>query len=204
MEDYEQYDLSDNDPYLIPDSTCLKNLLGFTSTRELNAAEEVFAKAALAELARNPIQGNFDLSHLQQIHRYIFQDVYEWAGQIRTVEISKGGSLFLPYRLIEDEARAVFKALHDENLLRGLSPREFGARAGFYLGWINKTHPFREGNGRAQRVLLDQLAFLSNYVIEWSAISQEAMGLACREARTVDINAVKLSKLISINVLKYE
>lgn len=92
MEDYSQYDLTEDDAYLIVGSTCLKNKLGFTSTGELNAAEAEITKLTMAELFIDPVDASFDLKHLQEIHFRLFQDVYEWAGQIRAVEMAKGQS----------------------------------------------------------------------------------------------------------------
>lgn len=201
MEDYSQYDLTEDDAYLIAGSTCLKNKLGFTSTGELNAAEAEITKLTMAELFIDPVDASFDLKHLQEIHFRLFQDVYEWAGQIRAVEIAKGQSFFLPYRLIQSEAAKLFAQLRAESLLKGLNKNDFGNRAGFYLAGINKIHAFREGNGRTQRLLIEQLANINGYVINWNGISQEAMGQASREARTQDPTAHKMSRLIMLNTM---
>ncbi len=104
MHDYSQYDITENDPYLITGSECLKNLLGFTNTADLNRAEQNLTKITMADVAANPVSPTFDLPHLQEIHRRIFQDVYSFAGAIRAVEIGKGNKLFLPYRLIVQES----------------------------------------------------------------------------------------------------
>ena len=201
MDDYSQYDITENDPYLISGSECLKNLLGFTNTADLNRAEQNLTKITMADVAANPVPPTFDLPHLQEIHRRIFQDVYSFAGAIRVVEIGKGNKLFLPYKLIVQESTQCFENLVFENHLQGLDPEAFGCRAGFFLGWINKIHPFREGNGRSQRVLLNQLADLNGYAITWSAISDRAMGDACREARTTDYSAPQLCKLLALHTV---
>ncbi len=203
-DDYSDYDLSGDDPYLLSGSSCLINCLGLTDTTALNDAEEQYSSIRLAGLLHNPVTPTFDLAHLQAIHTRLFGDVYPFAGEVRTVEISKGGSLFLPYALIEDDARSCFGALHDANLLAGLDVLEFGSEAGFFLGWINKIHPFREGNGRTQRILLDQLADRNGYAIEWSAMSKEAMALACRAARQPVPDFTAIRRLVSLNTVPTE
>lgn len=197
---YEHYDLQEEDPYLILGSTCLTNSLGILDTQLLNDAEEAISAAAYAELIQSPVHPSFDLDHLCQIHQRLFGDIYPWAGIPRRTEIGKGGKLFLPYRLIESKAMAVFAELHGESLLRGLSMADFAVRAGYFLGRINTMHPFREGNGRTQRILLDQLAELSGFAFEWSAISGEQMAMACREARQDEPNYDKLSHLLRLHI----
>lgn len=205
MEDYTQYDITENDSYLIKNSTCLKNLLGFTDTKSLNDAESKITSIALAELTRNPITSTtFNLEHLCKIHERLFSDIYPFAGKIRTVEISKGGHLFLPYKLIESEFKKVNSYIQGKNFYieSGLTEIEFGEEAGFLLGRINTIHSFREGNGRAQRVFIDQLAEGAGFAIEWSSMSQEAMGKACREARNgEDPQMSVLKRLISLNTI---
>src|SRR5437016_13615851 len=83
-----------SDPYLYPGTTVLRNLRGLTDPRELEAFEARSTHRRLVELIESPLSGRFDIAHLKAIHRYIFQDVFEWAGQFRTVDISKGGHLF--------------------------------------------------------------------------------------------------------------
>jgi cell filamentation protein len=204
MNDYSEYDLSENDPYVIAGSTCLINKLGFTNTADLNRAEAELTKLTMAELFYQPVAATFDLKHLQTIHQRLFEDVYAWAGQFRSVEIAKGGALFLPYRLIHTELTGIFQQLHDEHLLARLTLAEFGQRAGFYLAQINKVHAFREGNGRTQRLLIEQLANHNGYMIDWNSISQDAMGQASRAARTQDPMAHQMSRLIMLNTLSIQ
>lgn len=199
---YEDYDLQENDPYLIAGSTCLLNSLGILDTQLLNEAEKEISAAAYAELILSPVRPTFDLSHLCQIHRRLFGDIYPWAGEIRTTEIAKGNKLFLPYRLIAKTIDAVFEELQQEAFLKGLPPLPFAHRAGYYLGRINAVHPFREGNGRTQRIMLDQLAEFSGYGFQWDAISGEQMAAACRQARMDDHDCSALERLLHLHIIE--
>lgn len=171
------YSVSD-DPYVLPNGVLI-NKLGITTTAELNAAETELVTIRLAMLTESPIVGDFDLSHLQAIHGFLFQDVYPWAGQLRVVDIGKNDTAFMPHQAIPDMAALIHDELHAEHLLAGLDAREFSERAAYYLARINLMHPFREGNGRTQRELIQQLANRAGYFINWAGVSQEAMKQAC-------------------------
>ena len=127
------------------------------------------------QLAGNPIKGCFDLDHLKAIHKHLFCDVYEWAGELRNIDLSKENSYFANYTHIVSASRPVFEKLVEEDYLKGLDAAAFSTRAAYYLGEINALHPFREGNGRAQREFINHLAFRNGYFIEWKNISQEQM-----------------------------
>jgi cell filamentation protein len=118
------------------------------------------------------ILGSFDLPHLCAIHRYLFQDVFPWAGELRRVGLSKtGGAAFAAPMHIASALNRTFIALRQENLLHGLDRLTFCQRAAFYLGEINAVHPFREGNGRTQREFIRQLAANAGYTLSWAGIS---------------------------------
>ena len=102
----------------------LRNRLGITDAEALDRAEAAIAVVRLGELARNPIAGHFDFDHLRAIYRYIFQDIYEWAGELRQVDIIKGNSRFAHFRFIESSAKTIFDELAAEQYLRGLSSEE--------------------------------------------------------------------------------
>jgi len=166
---------SNSDHYTDPQTGILKNLLGITTEEELEKAEATFASIRSYELAQNPIKGSFDLEHLKAIHGYMFKDLYEWAGQCRDIDIAKGDNFFAHHIHIEAAAKAVFYRLAKEKHLAGLSKDEFCERAAFYLGEINALHPFREGNGRAQREFISHLAYANGYYIEWKNTDQNQM-----------------------------
>jgi cell filamentation protein len=107
---------------------------------------------------------------------------YAWAGSIRTIDITRGGSTFAHHRHIEAAARPIFRRLAEENHLAGLPADAFSERAAYYLAEINALHPFREGNGRAQREFISHLAYNSGYHISWKNISQAEMVQASIES----------------------
>jgi cell filamentation protein len=109
---------------------------------------------------------SYDLPHLREIHERIFGDIYEWAGQIRTVGIAKGAMFCLP-QYIDSSAAIIFRELHGEDCLRGLRRDAFVGRLAHYLGEVNALHPFREGNGRAQRAFFGQLARDAGFTLAW-------------------------------------
>jgi len=166
---------SGHDYYLDPASGVLKNRLGIADAATLEQTEADFAAARSRELSQNPLKGRFDLAHLQTLHRYLFGDVYEWAGQLRTVDIGKGGHLFAHHAHIANAAEPIFKQLAEEQHLAGLAPAAFSDRAAHYLGELNALHPFREGNGREQREFVSHLAQATGYYIAWENVTQQDM-----------------------------
>lgn len=155
-----------DDPYTDPGTGILRNKLRLSTAAELEAAEREITHAALILLGESPVHPGYDMTHLCAIHRRIFGDVYDWAGQIRTVAISKGSLFCLP-QYIETAAAGIFRSLRDENFLRGLDREAFVGRLTYYLGEVNAVHPFREGNGRSQRAFFGQLARDAGFTLSW-------------------------------------
>ena len=154
------------DPYTDSVTGVLLNKLGLGTAAELDAAEREITHAALILLGESPVHPGYDLPHVCAIHRRIFGDIYDWAGQIRTVGIAKASLFCLPQH-IETSAAEIFRALHSENCLRDLDRQTFVARLAYYLGEVNAVHPFREGNGRTQRAFFEQLARDAGYTLAW-------------------------------------
>lgn len=163
------------DPYLIPGTTVLKNRLGVNSQSELNRLEADFTTTRIWELARQPVSGRFDLAHLKKIHAHIFQDVYAWAGEPRTISISKGASMFCLPQHLEFAAEDIFGKLARENHLKGLSREVFADRAAYFFSEINALHPFREGNGRTQNLFLKQLGAEAGFELSIEKVGCEQM-----------------------------
>jgi hypothetical protein len=96
------------DPYLYADTSVLRNLADIRDANRLNQFESDHFFARLLELHENPIRGSFDSDHLRHIHHYLFQDVYAWAGEFRTVPIAKGNSFFARQSTSNRNCRSYF------------------------------------------------------------------------------------------------
>jgi cell filamentation protein len=164
-----------SDPYVYPGTTLLKNIPGIRDQEKLDRFEADRVGQRSLELIENPLSGLFDVVHLQRIHRYLFQDVYEWAGHFRTVDIAKGNSYFAHVRHIQSALEIVFEKLSEEQHLRGVNQEAFAHRGSEILGTLNAVHPFREGNGRTQREFVRELAHKNGYWVDWSKVSREEL-----------------------------
>lgn len=173
---------SDLDHYVDPNTAVLKNLPEITDAEQLAAVEAAAVFLRTQELIINPVARTFDLTHLQAIHAKQFQDIYAWAGEIRTVDISKGATRFAHYMRIVPEAKKITDALKNENYLRYLDQESFSNRAAYYMGEFNVIHPFREGNGRSLRQFMSELAGQAGYFILWENITQVQMVQASIDA----------------------
>jgi len=163
------------DSYVYPDTGVLRNRGNILDQEALDAFEADAVAVRMLELEDNPIQGSFDLQHLCAVHRHLLQDVSDWAGEIRTVDISRGSSRFANFGLIDSYLGNKLAGLAKESFLRGLAPDEFIARMAHYMGEINAAHPFREGNGRVQRSFCAQLARGAGYFIDFETVQQDEM-----------------------------
>lgn len=154
-----------------PDFTVLKNKFDLRDTGALAVAERA---AVVARMIEKIPGGGFDLPHLQAIHRHLFQDVYEWAGDVRQVEIAKGQQQFQPRQFIETGMGDIHWRLLSSDFLRGIKPGDFARKAGKIIGDLNYVHPFREGNGRTQLVYLDQLARHAGHPLDLFRLERES------------------------------
>lgn len=169
--------MSDADPYLYPGSTVLRNKLGLTDVARLDRLERRLVTQRAAEGIPT---GGFDLAHLCAIHRHLFQDVYDWAGELRTVEIAKGGHQFQFRRFIETGMRDIHQRLARAAFLHGLSRADFATAAGQIMGDVNYVHPFREGNGRTQLFYLAQLAERAGHPLDLTRLDPQGwIGASC-------------------------
>lgn len=163
--------------YYIPGTRVLRNLFtspekpyGETDPAKLKQLEESKVSGRMLLLARQPIRGNFDFAHMKAIHGFLFQDVYEWAGQERTApsfwdpRMSKEGHRYFPAgEPMLEQANRLYRGLAAKNYLAGLSREEFVREYAELWNELNVVHAFREGNTRTQFVFFSQLAEYAGY-----------------------------------------
>ncbi|CAN7469078.1 Fic/DOC family protein [Neorhizobium tomejilense] len=168
-----------DDPYVYPGTGVLRNKLGLTDADKLDYHEREIATMR----AREGIPpGDFDLKHLKAIHRHLFQDIYEWAGQIRTVEIFKGESQFQFRQYIETGMADVHRRIVKSDFLQELERSVFAAEVARIIGDVNYVHPFREGNGRTQLQYLKQLSERAGHPLDLTKIDAAGWLEASKEA----------------------
>lgn len=158
-------------------TTCLINRFDIRDEKKLARLETIITSAKCGVLEKEPIVGDFDFIHYKAIHRFIFEDLYTWAGEIRTVNISKKGTNFVEVKSIERLATNIFSGLKDKNCAN-TSKAEF---INFIVDVYEKTnmlHPFREGNGRTQRVFITQLVRYYGYDINFSNVNTDELMIA--------------------------
>jgi cell filamentation protein len=157
----------DKDPYINPETGVLRNLFGAKDLKTLDQIEAEITVAVIATLSEHPIPGNFDLEHLQAIHKRLFVSIYDWAGKLRTVEMAKDKTRFAPIEYLVQAADTLFDELKSEKYLDNLDDKKYVARFAHYYSEVNILHPFREGNGRAERVFFSLLAGRSGRHVAW-------------------------------------
>lgn len=159
-------------------TNCLINKLNIQNEEQLTKIEASITMAKTAELERNPISVSFDFEHYKLIHKYLFEDLYEWAGCVRTVDISKKGTNFTSSQNIETVAIACFDRLKSYNYFRNVDFEDFVENIVDFYCSTNMLHPFREGNGRTQRIFIAQLIRFCGYDINFSEIDTDDLMVA--------------------------
>ncbi len=172
------YKLHSSSDDCYPGTTCLINKFGIRNEKELSLLESGITAAKSIELLQNPFSGEFDFDHLKAIHKYLFDDLYEWAGKIRTVNLSKKGTSFADAADIEYMAENCFRRLKEENYFLDLHFDRYAEQIADFYNVLNMIHPFREGNGRAQRCFMTQLIQTAGYDIDFSEIDPDELMIA--------------------------
>ena len=159
-------------------TVCLINKFNIRDEKKLAVVEANITLAKTMELMKNPIKGHFDFIHYKAIHTFLFEDLYDWAGQIRTVDMSKKGTRFVNAAEIEPLAESCFNRLKKNSFFVGYSFDDFIPAVVDFYCTTNLLHPFREGNGRTQKIFVNQLAEHAGYHINFSKMDADELMVA--------------------------
>ena len=168
------YEYERDDYYCYPNSSVLKNKLGIMDNKVLMEAERKITALKLAELEHNPISDELNFDYLRKIHRFLFGDIYEWAGENRKIDISRG-NIFCMHELIDVCMNQLMDELKAENYLNSLDRDMVIERLAYYIGEMNTIHPVREGNGRTQRAFIRELAARNSIRLVFDKITPAEM-----------------------------
>jgi cell filamentation protein len=170
------YDDEGDRKYCYPGTNVLKNKLDIRDLDFLHQAERDYSSIRQAELVKKGVTGDFSMKHLCSIHKQLFQDIYTWAGKTRTVDISKG-TIFCFVQFIDSQFDDMYRKLKKENFLKDITDKkEMSVRLAYYLGELNMIHPFREGNGRTQRIYIEQLCLNNGrFEIDFTEVTKDEM-----------------------------
>lgn len=161
------------DAYFWPGTEVLANKVGIRDAQQLERVEYELTAARQEEIEAEDVSvlRTFDAQHLAELHRHLFGDLYEWAGRWRTVNMSKGLTDFaaVPWEVDAQLADAAQVARSTD--WAGADRAGFVAGVSRCYAHLNHAHPFREGNGRAGKLLVDQLAERSRFAVDWDAVS---------------------------------
>ncbi len=174
---YSKYDVNTTAQslYCYPESDVLINKLNIRNNDELKRAEEEITSLKQYMLMESPIKGRFTKTQLINIHRFLFGDIYSFAGHIRREQISKGNTLFFPPHLIDPELDKVFSKLHNDKMLYETDRKKQIKHLSYFMSELNIIHPFREGNGRSIRELIRCMALHYGFSLDWSHVNRNTM-----------------------------
>ena len=168
-----------SDPYVYPGTDVLINKAGIRDREKLEQFERLVTAHRMLQ-PRPPTPLTYD--GYKAIHQHVFQDVYDWAGQLRTVDISKGNSYFGRTQYVDAEMTKRFALIQAENRVQLQRREHFVERAAEHVGELNAIHPFREGNGRTVRLFLKEWVRQSGHRLSIERIDREGWNRASVES----------------------
>ncbi|EKE4890685.1 Fic family protein [Campylobacter coli] len=188
------------------------NKLGIKDEKLFDKESRKYTSQRIDELITSPIKGNFDYQHLKNIHKHIFQDVFHWAGKDR-MEVGLHGNFgkyapngtitnFVPGKELDKYSKIIFDELAKNNYLKNSKDlNHFAKNLAKFMGEINALHPFREGNGRTQRIFLNELAKNAGYKLDLNLIPKDKTIMASVEASQLKLG--KLEAIIKTNLKSF-
>lgn len=176
--------------YFVECGDVLANKLGITDPAELQEREYQITATKTSDVLSEDPPSVLDFDYLLGLHGTLFGDIYDFAGQVRTVNISKPDSPvpFAYADYIKPYSEQIFSELKSRQYFRGLGKPEFVADLAWLSSELNALHPFREGNGRTIRLFLNRLCLNAGYFIDFNLATREEILAADRAAFAGDLS----------------
>ena len=172
------YSIGSSQDGCYPGTTVLINKLDLRDQAALDQAERISVTLRAAELESQPCMEPFTFDFYCMLHRKLFHDLYEWAGELRTIDLSKKGTRFYPAAELLRYGLAKFRYLAEENEFQGIPRDELAVKAANFYHELNMLHPFREGNGRTERLFFALLIRRCGYRIDFAECDMDALMIA--------------------------
>lgn len=172
------YSISSSQDSCYPGTSVLVNKLGIQDQPQLDENETLIVGVKSLQFELAPFPEPLDFSYYKCLHRFLFDELYEWAGTVRSINLSKQHTHFCPADEIESLAGQMFGRAENMNFFCGLPREDFVAELTDFYASVNYLHPFREGNGRTQRLYFRQLAQRAGYKLDFSAVDSDHMMIA--------------------------
>lgn len=177
------------DLYCYPGTSVLRNKFDLYEDEALQEAERMLSEIAASEIEFE--LPPYDLAYWQRIHHKLFSQAYSWAGELRTIDISKGDTRFCTVTRVEAEAQKLFSKAEKAAWFGEISRLELVREVAEFYGDLNMVHPFRDGNGRSQRILFEHLVINTGFEISWWAVDQAEWTQANINAVNCDYRALR-------------
>ena len=174
-----------------PDTNVLINKLDIRDREELDAVEKQITLLRGIQAEQEMCMDNADFEFYKSIHRTLFGDLYEWAGTLRTINISKKGTVFCDYRELERIGRLKFQRLAAMDYLKNISDDAFFDELSELYHELNMLHPFREGNGRTLRLFSTLLVRNTGRDINFALCDGDMLNIATIKAAQGDMTALR-------------
>lgn len=198
-----------NSIYCYQNSNTLVNKLDIHDNKKLATVEKKLVLLKLYTLMQNKNIGNFDIHHFLSIHKFLFEDIYPFAGKIRSEDIAKDSFRFAKWEYIEEQLRFLFDKLSKDNF-KNLSKDEMAKKLAYYMSELNVLHPFREGNGRTIREFIREYANsksrelpIGEVNFSWANVDKDAINEVIDKGRAfrsiIELEFMKALKPVSLD-----
>ena len=174
-----------------PDTTVLINKLDIRDQELLYEAESIIVTSCSVKAEKELLFKDVDFEFYKGIHRLIFGDLYDWAGTVRTINISKKGTVFCDHTELERLGRLRFERLKAQDFFCGMEYGEFVSSVAELYHELNMLHPFREGNGRTLRLFVALLVRNAEYDIDFALCDADMLAIATIKAAQGDVSMLR-------------